>query len=180
VKLIIIYGAPATGKLTVATELSRLTGYKVFHNHISIDFAKTVFDFGTPAFWRLVAEVRFDAIAEAAREGLSLIHTFCYEFGADDEHFSKLIASAEDNGGDAHLVLLRCDDEERKNRIGNESRIKIGKLVDPEHIDRSTIELSTPFPGRETLICDTTETPAETVAARIVEHFGLQTEVGDL
>jgi hypothetical protein len=179
-KLIIIYGAPATGKLTVATELSRITGYKVFHNHISINFAKTVFDFGTPAFWRLVAEVRFNAIAEAAREGLSLIHTFCYEFGADDEHFAKLIASAEDNRGEAHLVLFRCDNDERKKRIGSESRLRIGKLVDPDHIDRSKVELSTPFPGRETLIFDTTETPAETVAARIVEHFGLQRQIGDL
>lgn len=177
-KLIIIYGAPATGKLTVAIQLSRLTGYRVFHNHMSIDYAKNVFDFGTPPFWRLVGQVRFDAIAEAAREELSLIHTFCYEFGTDDEHFSKLIASAEDNGGEAHLVLLRCDNEERKKRIGNESRVIIGKLTDAEHIDRSTIELSTPLPGRETLILDTTETSPDRVAAKIVEHFGLERQLG--
>ena len=179
-KLIIIYGAPAAGKLTVATELSRLTGYKVFHNHISIDFAATVFEFGTPAFWRLVADVRFDAIAEAAREDVSLIHTFCYEFKVDDEHFAKLIGSAEENGGEAHLVLLRCDNEERKRRIGNESRVRIGKLTDPDHIDRSTTELSTPYPDGATLIIDTTDTSAEAVALQIAEHFGLQRRSGEL
>ena len=46
-KLIIIHGAPAAGKLTIANELGRLTGFKVFHNHLSIDCVKPVFDFGT-------------------------------------------------------------------------------------------------------------------------------------
>ena len=36
-KLIFIYGAPAAGKLTVANEIARQTGFKVFHNHLSID-----------------------------------------------------------------------------------------------------------------------------------------------
>lgn len=174
-KLIIIHGPPAAGKLTVGSEISRLTGFKLFHNHISIDYVKSVFDFGTPAFWRLVANVRFETIAEAAREGISIVHTFCYALGADDEHFEKLIAAAEDNGGEAHLVLLRCDKAERKRRIANESRVKIGKLTDPASFDREKKpELSTPLPGRPTLILDTTATPADITARRIIETFGLQ------
>ncbi len=173
-KLIIIYGPPAAGKLTVGTELSRLTGYKLFHNHLSIDCVKTVFEFGTPAFWRVVGNIRFEAIAEAAREDIDLIHTFCYEFRADDEHFRKLISSAEDNGGEVHLVLLRCSDEERKKRFGNESRVRIGKLTDVESFNRKQIELSTPLPGRSTLIVDTTSTPPQDAAQQIIEGFGLQ------
>lgn len=173
-KLIVIYGPPAAGKQTVGSELSRLTGFKLFHNHISIDYVKSVFEFGEPRFWRVVGAVRFSMIAEAARENVSLIHTFCYEFGADDAHFADLIASAEDNGGEVHLVLLRCDDDERRKRIGNESRVRIGKLTDPDSIGRNKIDLTTPYPGRETLILDTTLTPATVTAARIVDHYGLQ------
>jgi len=174
-KLIIIHGPPAAGKLTVGTEISRLTGYKLFHNHISIDYVRNVFDFGTPAFWNLVAKVRFETIAEAARDDVSLIHTFCYELGVDDEHFEKLIGAAEDNRGEIHLVLLRCDEAERKKRIANESRVKIGKLTDPASLDRENKpELSTPLPGRATLILDTTHTPADVTARTIVETFGLQ------
>lgn len=33
-RLIFIYGLPATGKLTVAQELAKRTGYKLFHNHL--------------------------------------------------------------------------------------------------------------------------------------------------
>ena len=50
-KLIIIYGPPAAGKLTVANAIAERTGIKVFHNHLSIDCVKPVIEFGTPAFW---------------------------------------------------------------------------------------------------------------------------------
>ena len=175
-KLIIIHGPPAAGKYTVGTELSRLTGYKLFHNHLSIDFVKPVFEFGTPKFWDVIGQVRTSIIAEAAREGISLIHTFCYEFSVDDEHFAKLIAAAEDNGGEVHLVLLVCGDEERRRRMPNQSRIKIGKLTDPDRVGTNKVELSRPLAGRETLVIDTTETPAESSARQIIEQYGLQVQ----
>jgi hypothetical protein len=174
-KLIIIYGPPAAGKLTVGTELAELTGYKLFHNHLSIDCVKPVLKFGTPGFWRAVGNVRYEMIAAAARENVDMIHTFCYEFGADDQHFSTLIASAENNGGEAHLVLLLCEDEERRARIGNDSRVRIGKLTDPDAVP-TKIDLTTPFPGRETLVIDTTDIGPEDAALQIVRHYGLQTQ----
>ena len=179
-KLIVIHGAPAVGKLTVANELSKLTGYKVFHNHLSIDCVKPVFDFGTPEFWRVVGRVRDLIISEAIREQISLIHTFCYEFGADDEYFRKLIDSAEHYGGEAHLVLLICDDDERRRRIGNESRVKIGKLTNPDRVGESDVELNKPLPGRETLIIDTTHELPENTARRIAEHYGLAADANRL
>ena len=175
-KLIVIHGAPAVGKLTVAKELEKLTGYKVFHNHLSIDCVKPIFEFGTPEFWRVIGRVRDLIITEAIREKISLIHTFCYEFGADDEYFRKLIAAAEESGGEAHLVLLLCDDDERRRRIGNESRVKIGKLTNPDRVGASDVELNTPLPGRETLIIDTTRESPEITARRIAEHYGLSAD----
>lgn len=174
-KLIIIYGAPAAGKLTIATDLARRTGFKVFHNHLSIDCVKPVFDFGTPPFGRLIETIRFATIAEAAREKVDLIHTFVYAFGEDDEHFARLIASAEDNGGEVHLVLLKCEPEELKARIGNESRVKIGKLTSPESVDGSLsrYDLRSPYPGRESLVIDTTDTAPEHAVQQIIEHFAL-------
>ena len=172
-KLIIIHGPPAAGKLTVGAEIARLTGYKLFHNHVSIDCVKTVFDFASPTFWKVTEYVRVGMIAEAAREGIDLVHTFCYEFGADDEHFRKLISAAEDNGGEVHIVLLVCDDDERRKRIGNESRITIGKLTDPESIGGKNTNLTSPLPGRETLVIDTTNKSPERSALEILEHFGL-------
>jgi tRNA uridine 5-carbamoylmethylation protein Kti12 len=57
VKLIFIYGPPAVGKLTVASELAKLTGFKLFDNHVSIDFVKSVFDYGTRRYWKLIENI---------------------------------------------------------------------------------------------------------------------------
>lgn len=174
-KLIIIHGAPAAGKLTIANEVGRLTGFKVFHNHLTIDCVKPVFEFGSPGFWRIIAKLRVETIAEAAREGIDIIHTFCYAKGADDEHFADLIAAAEDNGGEVHTVLLLCNDEVRRRRIANESRVKIGKLTDPDSVTRSRElrDLESPLQGRDTLVIDTSGISPEIAAERIIEYFGL-------
>lgn len=176
-KLIIIYGAPAAGKLTIATEVAKRTGFKLFHNHVSIDCVKPVFEFGTPPFLRMIETIRFVTIAEAAREGVDLIHTFVYALGEDDDHFRKLIASAEDNGGEVLLVLLKCEPNELKARIGNESRLKIGKLCDPDAVDRSLskYDLRSPFPDRESLVIDTTDVSPKAAAQTIIDHFALST-----
>lgn len=173
-KLIIIHGPPAAGKFTVGTELARLTGFRLFHNHVSIDCAKSVFEFGSSPFWRAIEKIRVAVISEAAMNDISLIHTFCYEFGVDDEQFGRMITAVEDNGGEVHLVLLRCDDEERRTRMPNDSRVKIGKLTDPDAVGRNKIDLTSQFPGRETLTIDTTSTPPEESAARIIAHYRLE------
>lgn len=175
VKLLIIHGPPAAGKLTVACEIEKRTQFKVFHNHLSIDCVKPVFEFGSPPFNRLVEYVRMATITEAARENVDLIHTFVYAFGEDDEHFARIIASAEDHGGVVHLVLLTCESEELKRRIANESRVEIGKLTNPDSVEASLkrYDLLSALPGRETLTVDTTDTPPEVAAMQIIEHFCL-------
>jgi len=34
--LVFLHGPAASGKLTVGRELSRLTGYRLFHNHLGL------------------------------------------------------------------------------------------------------------------------------------------------
>jgi len=178
-KLIIIYGAPATGKYTVGCELARLTGYRLFHNHLSIDYVRPFIEFGTDEFWRVTGEVRHALIAGAARAGVDLIKTFVYGKGSDDEYFAKTIRAAEENGGEAHLVLLVCDKEERRRRMGNESRVRLRKLTDPNSVDSSRFIMDQTFERHETLVIDTTELPPEKTARQIMEHYGLsETESG--
>jgi len=175
-KLIIIHGPPAAGKLTVSNKLAERTAFKVFHNHISIDCVKSVFEFGSPAFWRVLKLIREETFAEAAREGVSLIHTFCYAKGHDDEQYRRMIGSVERNGGEVHSVLLICDDETRRERIVAEERKQIGKLTDPDSIDmpREEFDLFSPLPGRETLTIDTTSISPDEAASRIIKHYNLE------
>ena len=181
-KLIIIHGPPAAGKLTVARSLSEQTGYRLFHNHLSIDCTVPVFEFGGPAFWDINTTVRCEIIAEAARQNIDVIHTFCYARDVDDEYFRRLVRSATDNGGEVHVVLLHCDDEVRKQRIGNESRVKLRKLIDPASVDRQRDENLLFFPHPDwadrTLILDTSSISPQTAATMIIERFMLATRGG--
>ncbi len=78
--LVFLYGYPGVGKLTVANELAKITNFKVFHNHLTVDLLLSVFDFGTPEFIQLRDRIWLDTMTEAARSDLGgLIFTFSPE-----------------------------------------------------------------------------------------------------
>ena len=134
-KFIFIYGPPAAGKLTVARELAALTGYKVFHNHLSIDAIEPIFEFGSASFGRLVDLIRTETAAEAARENVDLIYTFCYAKDLDDAHVERMIRVVEDNCGEVCFVLLVCERDELEKRIFGESRKEFGKVRNLETLN---------------------------------------------
>ena len=43
-KFVVIFGPPAVGKMTVGQELAKLTGLKLFHNHMTIELVLNFFD----------------------------------------------------------------------------------------------------------------------------------------
>lgn len=175
-KLILIYGSPAVGKLTIANAIAEKTDYKVFHNHLTIDAVVPVFEFGSKSFWKLVHQFRIDTIAEAARENISLIYTFCYAKDLDDAHIEEVEKAVVENGGKLCLVLLTAEKSEIEKRILDESRLKYKKANSLEllHGFWEKFELFSPVNGRESLIIDNTNLSAEDTAKQIVEHFKLQ------
>ena len=174
-KLILIYGAPAAGKLTVANEIAARTDFKVFHNHLTIDAVAPIFSFGTNSFWRLVHQFRIEMIAQAARENVNLIYTFCYAKGSDDAHVALITKTVEENGGEIHFVLLKCGREELERRVLSESRTPYGKLKNVEILNEllEKNDLYSPVPERTSLIIDNTNLSAEDAARKIIEHYSL-------
>ena len=51
---IFIIGAPASGKMTIGQELSKLTGATLFFNHQPIDFALEIYQDFTEEMWEFV------------------------------------------------------------------------------------------------------------------------------
>src|SRR5919107_5642499 len=102
--LVFIYGPPGVGKLSVARELARTTGYRLFDNHVSIDCAESVFDFGTPSFGKVVGAIRETVIGEAARAGVSLVFTFVYARPEDTPFVERVCELVESHGGGVLLV----------------------------------------------------------------------------
>ncbi|CRI61223.1 TPA: shikimate kinase [Streptococcus pneumoniae] len=54
-----IIGAPASGKMTIGQELSRLTDATLFYNHQAIDFALEIYQDYTEEMWEFVCGITF-------------------------------------------------------------------------------------------------------------------------
>ena len=128
-KLIFIYGLPATGKLTVAVELAAMTGYKLFHNHLVVDLLLSVFDFGSPPFVELREDIWLSVFEQACRSRLpGLIFTFAPERTVRPGFIDEVKSRVAKEGGEVDFVELVCPLAELKRRIDSPSRLAYQKL----------------------------------------------------
>ena len=127
-RLIFIHGAPAVGKLTVARELANLTGFRLFHNHLTVDLLTAVFDFGTESFIALRESIWLSVFREAAQREISLIFTFNPESTVRERFIHDTIDAVESRGGRVIFIELTCSSDEIERRIENASRRSFGKL----------------------------------------------------
>jgi hypothetical protein len=173
--LVYIYGPPAVGKFTVATELAGLTGYAVFHNHLSIDCALPLFEFGTDAFWRLVHQIRDSCIEAAAREDRSLIFTNVYAHPDDLVNAHRRFAAVEETGGRVCLVQLTSPVDVLADRVLGEHRAAMGKIaaVEQLHDVLQRNDLFARIPDRASLTVDNSGISAAAAAKIIAAHYGL-------
>src|SRR5687768_16427169 len=77
-KFVVIFGPPAVGKMTVGHELAKITGLKLFHNHMPIDLVLNFFDFREAPFFRLVSEFRRRVLEEVAASELPRLILLSY------------------------------------------------------------------------------------------------------
>lgn len=131
-KLVFIHGAPAVGKVTVARELARLTGFRLFHNHLTVDLVSSLFSFGSEPFILLREQIWLSAFGEAARQKVSLIFTFNPERTVRERFIQDAIDVVESAGGKVIFVELTCAEAELERRIEDASRKEFGKLVSVE------------------------------------------------
>lgn len=174
--LVYISGPPAVGKLTVARELAHRTGYKLFHNHLSISAIEPIFEFGTDRFWHLVHELRLRVMEAAAEEDIDLIFTNVYEHPNDYERADQRFRAVEQHGGRVLLVHLKCERKVHETRVESAARRELRKLseLDAWRTAMATRDASTPIPGRGSLVIDNTHLSPQEVAVRIIEHYGLR------
>lgn len=177
-KLLFLYGSSAVGKLTVANEIAKRTNFKVFHNHLTIDAIKPVFDFGEGPFWKLVHLIRIETLKEAAKENVNVIFTFCYAKDHDDEMISKFVNAVEENGGEVCFVLLKADKKEIEKRVIEKSRLKYNKANSVERLRGfwEMHDLFSPVNDYESLVIDNTNVSAIETAEKIIKHFQIEQE----
>ena len=192
-ELVVVFGPPAVGKMTVGREICLLTGFKLFHNHMTIEPVLDIFPYGSPQFSRLVSEFRRRILEEAADAALSgLVFTYVWALDLDED--TAVIASYADlvcsRGGSVRFVELFAEQSERLERNGGESRLDHKRSKRDLEMSRTNLlqsdeeyVLNTGAPGRtradelldkhDYLRFDNTRLEPTEVALRVVDQFGL-------
>jgi len=169
-KLIMIYGPPAAGKFTVAKEISKITGYKLLHNHLTVDLLNSVFKFGAGNFFDLSSKIRLDIFEEAAKQRLDLIFTFCYSHPEDDKWVKLVLKRMRKYHAQVLFVRLTCKESELKKRVKHASREDFDKIKTIKSLKRSLERWNfrIPIPFVKSLQIDNTNVSPKK-AARIIK-----------
>ncbi|MGI8793597.1 MAG: AAA family ATPase [Acidimicrobiales bacterium] len=138
--LVYLYGPPAVGKLTVAKALEARTGYRLFHNHLTVNALTPVFDFGSAPFGDVLHRLRLDVFANAARNGVNVIFTnnSAWRGESGRQRFASFAEEAastiRENGGRVLFVQLTASPDMLVGRVARPSRREHGKLLDAERL----------------------------------------------
>lgn len=187
--LLFLVGPAAAGKMTVGMHVCQLTGMRLLHNHMTIDLVQPIFDFGTPAFHRLVEHFRTSIVEEVATSDLpGIVFTYLWGFGepGEAEAVQAYVRPFASRGLPVRFVELQADPAERLRRNRTALRLEHKRPkrdlewsdADLLQMDRD-YQLSAPRELRERpdwLLIDNTALTPEQAAERIVEHFGLPPE----
>jgi hypothetical protein len=141
-KLVLLFGPQAVGKMTVGQELEKITDLKLFHNHMTIELLQPFFGF-TSEMWRLsnlMREEIFEAYSKSNNYGM--IFTFVWSFNQQEDwkRVERVSRIFESKGGEVYFVELEADFRERlvRNKTANRLEHKPSKR-DFEHSEQRII-----------------------------------------
>ena len=174
-KMIFLYGPPAVGKLTVAKELAKITSYKLFHNHLTVDLVSSLYEWGSPKYWEYLRNIREQLLANLAKDNVDIIFTYVYAAGEDEEVMERMFKKVEENGGEVLLVQLTTSIEKLKERIVADDRRQFKKMHKTESLESWIIQykLFEAYPNRQNLIVDNSDMTPNEVANLIVKKYNL-------
>ncbi|MBL7256368.1 AAA family ATPase [Paractinoplanes lichenicola] len=184
--LLFVIGPPAVGKMTVGNAIAARTGFRVFHNHLTIEPVLRFFDFGTPPFHRLVEGFRrgvLDEVAASDLPGLVFTYVCAFDQPADIAALDGYAEPFVKRGGRVLFLELEASQEARLKRNAGEDRL--AEKASKRDLDRSRLHLieaddqyqlnsTTEFEGRDDYLrVDNTHRKPDEVAGLAVERFSL-------
>ena len=122
-KLLLLFGNGAVGKMTVGQELTKITDLRLFHNHMTIEPMVEVFGEFRVDFLMRLRNLFFEEFAASGKYGI--IFTFMWEF--DDprgweftEHLADMFKA---HGAEIYYAELVASREARFERNATENRL---------------------------------------------------------
>ncbi|WP_406687699.1 shikimate kinase [Rossellomorea vietnamensis] len=185
-KLILLFGPQAVGKMTVGQELEKITELKLFHNHMTIELLQPFFGF-SEEMWRICNMLRVEIFESYSKtDQYGMIFTFMWAFNEEKDWkwVEKVTDIFESNGAEVYFVELETDLEVRlkRNITPNRLQHKPSKrnIADSEKrlldsLDTYRLNSIEGEIEREKYIkINNTDMSPEEVAEKIIEEFQLE------
>ena len=182
-KLLFMIGDAAVGKMTVGQELMKLTGLRLFHNHMMIEPVLEIFGQWRPDVTQRLRQVIFEEFAKTDSYGMIFTFMWAFDMKSDWDYVEwvKGIFGLPDE--DVYYVELIAPQEVRLQRNVTENRLK--HKASKRDVEASNARLlrddaswrcvsrpgEIPFPNY--LRLENTEIPAAEAARIIKAHFNL-------
>jgi len=173
--LLVIHGLAASGKYTIAKELAAITGWSLFHNHLTVDLLLSLFPFGSPEFVRHRERIWIDLMTDALAAGSSLIFTFHPESSVAPDFPDRLRAQVQARGGVIGFVEVACEETEIEKRIESKPRrefLKLNSLPFYRQLKQQGAFNYPSIPSDHRI--DSTTTPPQKAALQIARALGIQ------
>ena len=181
-RLLILFGAQAAGKMTVGQAISRITPMKLFHNHMTIEPVIALFGAYNGAVTERLRQVVFEEFLKTDNYGLIFTFLWGFDLPSDWEYVEGLSKMYRDAGAQVDYVELICPQKVRllRNRTENRLREKASKrdvalseqrILSVESRCRCVSEPGE-IPYERYLRLDNADLSPEEAAEIIVRHFG--------
>lgn len=123
--LLVLFGPPAVGKMTVGRAVCATSGWRLFHNHHTIEPLHEIFGQESPAFGILNAEFRRRVVEEAAAHDVRLVLTTVWNLAGerDAAYVRGLVGPYVDRGLPVRFVELCADLATRLGRNAGADRL---------------------------------------------------------
>jgi len=122
-KLVLIFGALAVGKMTVAQELAKITNLRLFHNHMTIEPVIEIFGAFNSAVTVRLREVIFEEFVRT--ENYGMVYTGAWKLNDPEDwaYFTGIAKYFTETGGEVYFVNLVATQEARLSRNETENRL---------------------------------------------------------
>ena len=123
-KILFLFGDAAVGKMTVGQELMKITGLRLFHNHMTIEPVIEIFGYFNPPAINRLRQVIFEEFAKTKNYGMIFTFMFAFDSQADWEELEHIKDIFRPYGAEFYHVELVAPQNIRLERNSTENRLK--------------------------------------------------------
>jgi len=123
-KLVFLIGNGAVGKMTVGQELMKLTGLRLFHNHMTIEPVIEVFGYYNGTVVSKMRQIIFEEFAKSDNYGMIFTYMWAFDQQSDWDSVERVSNIFKEQGAEVYYVELVAPQEVRLKRNETENRLK--------------------------------------------------------